>query len=106
MTERTPTQEPEAPAVPARAGEAAPSIGIADQLAALRAAAGEADALAAAVVQWFDEGDWSDADPVLVDHIASLLGLMAKTTTALIAEVEKFHGLIADAQPAPGRDQW
>lgn len=88
-------------------GSGAPApASLADQLAALRNAAGEADALAAVTVAWFDEGDWGDVDPVLVDRLASLLGLMAKATSAVLVAVDKFHGHVADAQPAAGNDRW
>jgi hypothetical protein len=91
---------------PPAAGAAAQPTTVVGQLAALRVAAGEADALAAVTVALFDDGDWGGSDPVLVDRIASLLGLLAKSTTALITAVERFHGSIADAQPAAGRDHW
>lgn len=81
MTERTPTQDPGAP-VPV--GSASASTGIADQLVALRVAASEVDALAAVTATLFDDGDWDDADPVLVDRVASLLGLLGKVATVLI----------------------
>ena len=105
MTEHTRECPEDAPAAP---GEAAVSTGVADQLGALRIAAGEADALAAVTAALFDDGDWTDPDPVLVDRIASLLGLLAKAATAVIAAVEKMHGSIADAMPAAGvdRDEW
>jgi hypothetical protein len=82
------------------------SSGVADQLTALRIAAGEVDALAAVTVAWFDDGDWAAADPVLVERLASLLGLVARGAAAMIAAVEKFHGVVADAVPATGRDRW
>jgi hypothetical protein len=86
-------------------GFAAPSD-VADQLAGLRIAAGEVDALAAVTVGWFDDGDWAAADPVLVERLASLLGLVARGATAMIAAVERFHGVVADAMPASERDRW
>jgi hypothetical protein len=105
MTEHTREQPDDAPAAP---GEVTASTGVADQLGALRVAAGEADALAAVTVALFDDGDWTDPDPVLVDRVASLLGLMGRAATAVIAAVEKLHGAIADAAPAAGvdRDEW
>lgn len=42
----------------------------------------------------------------MVDRVASLLGLLAKTATAGIGAVEKFHSAIADAQPAAAGDEW
>lgn len=86
-------------------GAVVPS-GVVDQLAALRVAAGEVDALAAVTVAWFDDGDWGDADPLLVERVASLLGLVARGATTLVAAIQQFHGLVADAQPAAGGDSW
>jgi len=40
------------------------------------------------------------------DRVASLLGLLAKATTAVIAAVERLHGAIADATPAPVSEGW
>lgn len=107
MTEHTRERHADAPAIPGEVVPPAPS-GVTDQLAALRVVAGETDALAAVTEALFDDGDWTDPDPVLVDRIASLLGLLAKTATTLIAAVEKFHGAIADAMPAAAvdRDDW
>lgn len=83
----------------------APS-GIASQLAALRVAAGEVDALASVTVALFDDGDWVDVDPLVVDRLASLLGLVARGATAVVAAVERFHGVVADGQPAASGDDW
>lgn len=88
------------------AGVLATSSSVADQLTDLRIAAGEVDALAAVTLAWFDDGDWAAADPVLVERTASLLGLVARGATAMIAAVERFHGVVADAMPATGRDRW
>lgn len=79
----------------------ATSTALVAQLGALRVAAGEADALAAVTLALFDDADWSaDPDPVLVDRVASLLGLLAKAAPAVITAVERFHGLLADALPS------
>lgn len=104
MTEHTRERPDDAPASPAEAAPAPPAY--AEQLAALRVVAGETDALAAVTTALFDDGDWTDPDPALVDRVASLLGLLAKTATALIAAVERLHGAIADAMPAAAGDQW
>jgi uncharacterized membrane protein len=79
---------------------------IASQLAALRVAAGEVDALASVTVALFDDGDWVDVDPLVVDRLASLLGLVARGATGMVAAVERFHSVVADAQPAAGGDDW
>lgn len=79
---------------------------IADQSAALRVAVGEVDALAAVTVALFDDGDWARVDPLVVDRLASLLGLVARGATAVVAAVERFHSVVADAQPAAGGDDW
>jgi hypothetical protein len=84
----------------------AASSDVADQLAALRIAAGEVDALAAVTVAWFDDGDWAAADPVLVERLASLLDLVARGATAMIAAVQRFHGVVADAVPASEHARW
>ena len=87
-------------------GVAIASSSVADQLAALRIAAGEVDALAAVTVAWFDDGDWCDADPLVLERLASLLGLVARGATAVVAAVERFHGVVADSQPTSGSDDW
>jgi hypothetical protein len=71
MTEHTRERPNDAPAVPGAVASAALS-GVADHLAALRVAAGETDALAAVTAVLFDDGDWTDPKPVLVDRLASL----------------------------------
>jgi hypothetical protein len=76
------------------------------QLDALRFASGEADVLAAVAVEWFDSRDWSDADPVEVERLAYLLGLIARASTAVVTAVARFHGALADIQPAEGGDEW
>lgn len=83
----------------------------------LRVATGETDALAAIAVVWFDDADWSGADPVLVDRAGYLLGVIARSAANAATKVDSVHAAVADAQPvrsgeafdysdgtAPGRD--
>ena len=76
------------------------------KLDSLRFAAGEADVLAAVTVEWFDGRDWGDVDPVQVERLAYLLGLIAKASTAVVTAVARFHGAFADAQPVGQSDEW
>jgi hypothetical protein len=73
---------------------------VAGELDALRIAVGETDALAAITAEAYDRQDWGDADPVVVDRMASLLGLISRSASAALAAFHRLHGAVADAQPA------
>jgi len=49
----------------------------------------------------YDEADWMDPDPGVIDSVASLLGLIKKSATAAMAAFHRLHGAVADATPAP-----
>jgi hypothetical protein len=68
---------------------------------ALRIALGEVEAVAATTAESFDRADWGDADPLHVDRMASLLGLIARSASGALAAFHRLHGAVADAQPAP-----
>ena len=42
----------------------------------------------------------------MVERLASLLGLVARGSTAVVVAVERFYCVVADAQPAAGGDDW
>jgi hypothetical protein len=86
--------------------EAATSPALLAQLDTLRFAAGEADVLASVTVEWFDRRGWGDADPMQIERLAYLLGLIAKASTAVAAAVASFHSALADVQPAEVGDEW
>jgi hypothetical protein len=79
---------------------------VAGELDALRIAVGEVDALAAVTAETFDRQDWGDADPLHVDRMASLLGLISKSASVAVAAFHRLHGAVADAQPAPAGERW
>jgi hypothetical protein len=108
MTASTRTDDVPAPisGAPADPGRVPASTDVAVRLDALRVAAGEADVLATVTVDWFDNGDWGDVDPLQIERLAYLLGLIAKAATAVVAAVDRFHGALADAQPARAGDRW
>jgi hypothetical protein len=79
---------------------------VAGELDQLRIAVGEVDALAAVTAESYDRQDWSDADPLHVERLASMLGLIAKSASVAMAAFHRLHGAIADAQPAPVGEDW
>jgi hypothetical protein len=72
----------------------------------LRIAVSETEALAAVTEEAFDRADWGDADPLHVERLASLLGLIARSATAAMAAFHRLHGAVADAAPAPAGESW
>lgn len=76
------------------------------ELDELRTSLGEVDALATVAVPWFDKADWHDADPLHVERMASLLGLISKSATGAMAAFHRLHASVADAQPLPAGVQW
>jgi hypothetical protein len=79
---------------------------IAARMYSLRVAIGEIDALVAVVVAAYDDGDWHGTDPLQVERMAYLLGVIAKAATNAVAAVDQFHVAAADQQPATAGDQW
>lgn len=74
---------------------------VAGELDKLRVAIGEVDALAANTTESYDRQDWSGADPLHVERLSHMLGLIAKSATAAMEAFHRLHGAVADAQPAP-----
>jgi hypothetical protein len=72
----------------------------------LRIAAGRVEALAAVSVETYDNAIWEDADPVIVERIAHLLGATHEAAAAAVEAVDHFRTVVADAQPTEGGDQW
>lgn len=72
----------------------------------LRIALGETEALAAITAESYDRQDWDGADPLHVDRIASLLGLIARSAAGALAAFHRLHGAVADAAPAPAGERW
>lgn len=77
----------------------------ATQLEGLRLAVGEVDALAAVALQWFDDSDWSGAEPLLVERAGFMLGVIARSAAHAATKIDGFHVAIADTQPAPA-ERW
>jgi hypothetical protein len=73
---------------------------VAGALDSLRIAVAETDALAAVTAETYDRQDWDDADPLHVERMASLLGLLARSASGALAAFHQLHGAVADAQPA------
>jgi hypothetical protein len=82
------------------------AIDLAARLHALRVAIGEIDALVAVVVAAYDGGDWHGTDPLQVERMAYLLGVIEKAATNAVSAVDKFHAAAADHQPATAGDEW
>ena len=79
---------------------------VATHLDGLRIALGETEALAAVTAEAFDRQEWDDADPLHVERMASLLGLISKSASTALAAFHRLHGAVADAQPAPAGERW
>jgi hypothetical protein len=79
---------------------------VATHLDGLRIALGETEALAAVTAEAFDRQEWDDADPLHVERMASLLGLISRSATGALAAFHRLHSAVADAQPAPAGERW
>jgi hypothetical protein len=79
---------------------------VAGELDQLRIALGEVEAVAAIAAESYDRQDWGDADPLHVDRMASLLGLIARSAAGALAAFHRLHGAVADAAPAPAGERW
>jgi hypothetical protein len=80
--------------------------GVETHLDDLWIAVGETKALAAVTAESYDRQDWGDADPLHVERLGSLLGLISKSASAAMAALHRLHGAVADAQPAPAGERW
>lgn len=79
---------------------------VAARLDELRIAVGEVEALAAVTIESYDGQDWSGADPLQVERLASLLGLISRSATAAATAFHRLHGAVADAQPTTMGEHW
>jgi hypothetical protein len=79
---------------------------LAGRLDQLRIAVGETEALAAVTAESYDRQDWSGADLLHVERLASLLGLISKSASGAMTAFHRLHGAIADAQRAPEGEYW
>jgi hypothetical protein len=79
---------------------------VAGALDQLRIAVGETEALAAVTAESFDRQDWDDADPLHVERMASLLGLVSRSASGALAAFHRLHGAVADAAPARAGESW
>ena len=76
-------------------------MGIAVMLDDLWTVVGEVDVLVTLTVVAYDE-----ADPVVIESMASLLGLIKKSAAAATVAFHRLHGAVADAAPAPAGERW
>lgn len=79
---------------------------LAAELDALRIAAGRTEAFASIAVQLYDDGTGPGSDLAQGERIAYLLGAIAEAAAEVVAVVHRFHVVVADQQPAEGRDDW
>jgi hypothetical protein len=79
---------------------------VAGEMDQLRIAVSETEALAAVTAEVFDRQEWDDADPLHVERMASLLGLIARAASGALAAFHRLHGAVADAAPAPAGEAW
>jgi len=78
---------------------------IAGELEQLRLAIGEVDAIAAVTLKWFDDEDWSGADPAPVERAGFMLGVIARSAAFAASKIESFHVAVADAQALPSKSR-
>lgn len=74
---------------------------VASELDQLRITLSEVDVLSMLTEATYDQADWTEPDPEIVDAVATLLGLIKKSATSALAAFHRLHGAVADAQPAP-----
>jgi hypothetical protein len=79
---------------------------IAAPLDDLRIALSEVDVLAALTRAAYDDVDWTEHDSAVVEAIATLLGLIEKSSFAAMAAFHRLHGAVADAAPATAGEHW
>ena len=81
-------------------------VDLAVHLDELRLAAGRVVALVAVSVENYDNLSTQDPDPDVVERVAHLLGAAYEAAAAMLETVDKFRGIVADMQPAPGGERW
>ena len=79
-------------------------IDVAAPLDDLRIALSEVDTLAMLTRAVYDEEDWTGADPAVVDAIATLLGLIEKSSFQAMAAYHRLHSAVG-ALPEPASEQ-
>ena len=79
---------------------------VATEMDQLRIALGEVHILAAVTADAYDSEDWDESDPDIADGIASLLGLIKKSSAGAMAAFHRLHSAVADAAPAPAGERW
>jgi hypothetical protein len=79
---------------------------IASPLDDLRISPSEVDVLATLTRAAYDDADWMEPDPAVIDAMATLLDLIEKSSFVAMAAHHRLHGAIADAQPAPAGERW
>jgi len=79
---------------------------LATQVNVLGIAVSKTDALVAVTVEWFDDVAWGTAGPRKVEQMAHLLGTIAEAAERAVAAFDRWHALVADAQPAPTNQDW
>jgi hypothetical protein len=75
-------------------------MGLPVMLDDLRIALREVDVLATLTVEAFDAADWADADPGVIEGIASLLGLIKKSAAQAMVAFHQMDDAVADTLPA------
>ena len=68
----------------------------------LHLAVSEVDALAAITLDWFDEQNWILADPVILDRVVLMLGMLARAAMGAASKMCLYEAALMDAQSAPG----
>jgi hypothetical protein len=78
---------------------------IAAPLDDLRISLSEVDVLATLTTAAFGEADWMEPDSAVVDAMATLLGLIEKSSFAAMSAYHRLHRAVADAAPVPAGEQ-
>jgi hypothetical protein len=73
---------------------------VAMQLEELRDVVGEIDALAALALESFDHADWSGADQLIVERMAYVLGMIARSAATAASKFDGLEATVADRRPA------
>ena len=84
----------------------AAAIDLAAAMDRLRIAIGETEALAVVTAESYDRQDFSGADQTYVEHLASLLGLLATSARGAMSAYHRLHGALADAERPAGEVPW
>ena len=74
---------------------------VAVEMDQLRIVLSEVDVLSMLTEATYDQVDWTEPDPEVVEAVATLLGLIKKSASAAMSAYHRLHGAVADAAPAP-----